>query len=81
MDKYSFVDPENESSKQKDLYSLHLFNVIPEIRTKYAMVAEIYYFFVKAEFEHAHLTEMIAEIEQIFSDMLTNVEDLDVIEF
>ena len=29
MDKYPFVDPENEVSKLKDLYSLHLFNVLP----------------------------------------------------
>lgn len=39
MDKYAFVDPNHEAAKEKDLYSVHLFNVLPEIRTKYAMIA------------------------------------------
>lgn len=73
MDKYAFVDPENEASKEKDLYSFHLFNVVPEIRTKYSMIAEIYYFFVRAEFENAELSQMISELEQIFSDLLTDI--------
>lgn len=44
MDKFSFIDPDNEKNNLKDLYTLNLYNIVPEIKTKYSMAAEIYYY-------------------------------------
>ena len=52
FDKFSFIDPENEKEDLKDMFSFNLFNIIPEMRTKYSMAAEIYYFFTREEFEN-----------------------------
>lgn len=68
-------------SKLKDLYSLHLYNVLPQIQTKYNLVAEVYYFMTKFELENPDLGAMIQELCQIFSDLLTEHHELEIIEY
>jgi hypothetical protein len=82
MDKFTLVDPENEAGQLKNLYSLHLFNVLPEIRTKYSLLAELYFLVVRVELESPHLAEAMSKLNGIFVDLLgSDGGELDVIEY
>ena len=45
------------------------------------MAAEIYYYFLREEFENRELSTMLSELSQLFTDFLTEVNDLDLLEY
>ena len=54
MNKFSLIDPNNEQEGAKDMYNLTIYNTVPEIKTKYSFIVEIFYFLIKGEFENPH---------------------------
>ena len=63
------------------MYALNLFNVVPEIKTKYFLAAEIYYYFLREEFQNPKYAHMISELSQMLNDLLSQVNDLDILEY
>jgi hypothetical protein len=49
------IDPKNEKSNDKSLYTLTLFNVEPSIGTKEELMVEIMLFFMKLEYNNPHI--------------------------
>eukprot|EP00919_Chromeraceae_sp_WS-2016_P076995 GHVR01182203.1.p1 GENE.GHVR01182203.1~~GHVR01182203.1.p1 ORF type:complete len:124 (-),score=8.79 GHVR01182203.1:6018-6389(-) len=77
MDQYSVIDPENEKDQLPNLYSLNLFNISPIINTKYSLVAEIYFFFLRWEVEGLEYNHIFAEIGQYFNEFISDFKDIE----